>query len=201
MARIEAFAHYLKGDFATAEKILQNKVRALPQQDASYNALSQLYVTDSKKLRDAGNTNAASARLNSSLRVIESQIKAQPDNPSAHFNHGNLLMNVNDYQAAANAFTEVLKRRRDNSAALLNRAMCNLQLKKFDEAKRDYLDVLNRFTTTDYRVYYGLAEIAYEQKEWRAARDYYQQYFRYIPANSVESKSIRVKYDEAKKKA
>ena len=79
--------------------------------------------------------------------------------------------------------------------------MANLQSKKLDAAKQDYGDLLNRYTTTNYKVYYGLAEIAYQQKNWGKARDYYKEYLRYVPPQLPEVKAMRARFEEAKKKA
>ncbi|HEY0548127.1 MAG TPA: tetratricopeptide repeat protein, partial [Verrucomicrobiae bacterium] len=148
IARVEAFAQYDLGNFRAAEKTLLNAITNFPAQDANYNALSQLYVIYSGKLRAEGKVAEAGQQLTNALKVIDGQRKAQPQNPSAHFNYGNLLIFVNDYAGAAEAFTKVLELQKDNSAALLNRAIAYLQSKKFDEAQADYQELLSRFTTT-----------------------------------------------------
>ncbi len=201
IARIEALAHYNKGNFPAAEKILQNTVERFPAHDTSYNVLAQLYMVYANQLRSTGATVAANAQLTNALKVAESQIKAQPQNPGAYFMHGNILMFLNDHERAATAFTKVLDLQNDNSAALLNRAIAHLQSKKLDEAKRDYEELLKRFTTTSFQVYYGLGQIAYQQQDWKAAKEHYQQYLRYAPANSGETQEIRKRLEEVKKKA
>lgn len=200
LARVEAFAQYAMTNFAQAKKILEDTIRQFPTQDASYNALSQLYVTYAGQLNGEGKSAEANAQLTNALAVIEGQIRLQPQNPSAHFNYGALLMFVRDFDRAIAEFTKVLELQKDNSAALLNRAMSNLQSKKIEAAKRDYREMLSRFTTTNFQVYYGLAEIAYEQKDWRAAKEYYEQYLRYAPPGAGEAKAIRARLQEVKKK-
>ena len=198
--RIDAFAHYAQTNFAEAERILRGTVRNFPGEDASYNVLSQLYVTRAIELRGGGNDGAANVQLTNAIKVIDSQIAVQPQNPSAHFNRGNLLMFVYDHDRAIQEFTKVLELQKDNSAALLNRAICNLQSKKIPEAKSDYTELLTRHTTTSFQVYYGLGEIAYQQKDWKAAREHYQQYLRYAPPAAAEAQTIRKRLDEVKKK-
>lgn len=200
IARVEAFAQYELGDFPAAEKILSKAIDSFPTYDANYNALSQLYVIYSGKLRAEGKAAEAGQQLTNALKVIDGQRKAQPQNPSAHFNYGNLLIFVSDYAGAAEAFTKVLELQKDNSAALLNRAMSYLQNKDFDKAKADYHELLSRFTTTSFQVYYGLGEIAYHEQDWKAAKDHYQQYLRYAPPNAAEAQVIRKRLEEVKKK-
>jgi tetratricopeptide (TPR) repeat protein len=197
--RIAAFAEFGLNNFTAAERILTAAVRKFPDHDYAYNVLSQLYVTQSEKLRAAGDA-LAGAPLTNALQVIAGQIKRQPQNPSARFNHGNLLMFVGDHAGAVAEFTEVLKLQKDNSAALLNRAIAQLQAKQYDAAGRDYRELLDRFTSTDFRVYYGLGEIAYQKQDWKAAKDHYTQYLKYAPPGSAETQSIRQRLAEVKKK-
>jgi tetratricopeptide (TPR) repeat protein len=199
IARVEAMSHYTKGDFSAAEKILEKTIERFPEQDASYNVLSQLFVGYAAQLRATGAVAAANMQLTNAINVIGRQIKVQPDNPGAHFNYGTLHMFVNNYEGGIAAFTKTLELQKENSAALLNRAIAYLQSKKFDEAKRDYEELLKR-NTTSFQVYYGLGEIAYEQQDWKAAKDYYQQYLRYAPANSGETQKIRKRLEDVKKK-
>ncbi|HTD65534.1 MAG TPA: tetratricopeptide repeat protein, partial [Candidatus Limnocylindria bacterium] len=201
VARVEAFAQYSKTNIAEAKQILEDTLRRFPEQDESYRSLSQLYVSEAQKLTESGNAPAAGVQLTNAMKVIENQLKSQPQNASAHFHYGALLMFVKDFDGAAAQFTRVLELQKENSAAPLNRAIANFQGKKIDAAKRDYQDMLSRFTTTDFRVYYGLGEIAYLEKDWKAARENYQQYLRYAPPNASEAKLIRERLDEVKRKS
>jgi len=197
--RIAAFAQYAKKNLPAAEKLLEANLKEFPNEDAGYNVLSQLYVTHSVSLR-ASDPSAAGTYLTNAVKVIEGQVQAQPLNPSARFNLGALDMFTGDHARAVTGFTKVLEMQKDNSAALLNRAMTYLQSKKNDEAKRDYQAMLARHTTTDFRVYWGLGDIAYQQQDWKAAKDHYTQYLKYAPANSGEAQTVRERLDEIKKK-
>ena len=201
LARLEASAYYAKTNFTQAKKILEEMVNRFPTYDATYNALSQLYVTQSQRLGAENNMAAASAELTNALNVIAGQLTKQPRNASAHFNYGTLSMFVKDLDRAIAEYTTVLELQKDNSAALLNRAMANLQNKKLDAAKRDYQELLRRFSIADYHVYYGLGEIAYMEKDWKAARENYEQYLRYMPPNADEAKRIRERLAEVKRKS
>jgi len=201
IARIEAFAHFSQTNFDAAKKTLNDAVRRFPAQDAGYNALVQLYVAYADRLNAEGKSTEANKQLTNALAVTENQMKAQPQNPAPYFNNGALLMFLQDFDGAGAQFSKVLELQKDNSSALLNRAIANFRGNKLDAAKRDYRELLSRFTTTDFRVYYGLGEIAYQQKDWRNAKDYFQQYLRYAPPNAAEAKAVRARLDEVKKKA
>jgi tetratricopeptide (TPR) repeat protein len=200
LARIEAFAQYARDNFPGAEKILQRTVERFPEHGASYSALSQLYIIYANKLRAQTNLVAAGAQLTNALHVIESQLKAQPANPAAHFQRGTLLISLNDYETAATAFTKVLELQKDNSTALLNRAIVRLHSNRLDDAERDYQELLRQLTP-NYRVYYGLGEIAYRRKNWRAAAAHYKDYLRYAQDSAGEEISfVRARLAELKKK-
>jgi tetratricopeptide (TPR) repeat protein len=200
VARVEALAHYVKEDFAAAEKILQNQIKQFPEIGGGYNALWHLHFTHYEKLKGT-NEPLALAHLTNALRVVENQVAVQPQNPAAWFDHGNLCMFRGDWDRAIESFTKVLELQKDSPAALLNRAISSLQSKKLDAARKDYNELLKRYTSTNFKVYYGLADIAYQKKEWRAARDYYKEYLRYAPPELPEVKTVRERYAEAKKKA
>jgi tetratricopeptide (TPR) repeat protein len=201
VARVEAVAHYVKDDFPAAEKILRDQIRRFPQVDAGYDALWQLHLAYHDKLRNATNNAAAGAHLTNAFQVVEEHIKVRPQNANAWFNHGNLCMFIGDWEAAIASYTKVLELQKESPAALLNRAIANLQSKKLDAAKRDYNELLKRYTTTNYKIYYGLGEIAYQEQKWEKARDYYKEYLRYAPPQLPEAKTVRERLEEVKKKA
>jgi tetratricopeptide (TPR) repeat protein len=87
-----------------------------------------------------------------------------------------------------------------NFAALLNRAIANLQSDRLDDAQRDYEKLLTSFTATSFRVYYGLATVAYKKGDWARARQHYKSYLMYAPANSDEAQEVKKRLTELKKK-
>ncbi len=199
MLRTEAGAHLDKGDFKTAERILLTGERQFPEQDAVYFTLAQLYVVQAEKSRQAGDAPGTGRMMTNALQVAERHIQYLPQSPTGWFNHGNLLMQLGAPERAIVSYTKVLQGDPKNSSALMNRAIAHLQLKQFDAAQRDYEAMLG-FTTTSFRVYYGLGEIAYQKKNWAAARDYYTKYLHLAPAGSAEAATIRPRLAEAKKK-
>jgi tetratricopeptide (TPR) repeat protein len=200
VARIEAFAQYTRDDFPTAERILQRTVERFPEHDASHRALSQLYIIYANKMRAETNLAGARMQLTNALKVIEGQLQVQPNNPAARFQQGTLLISLDDYDNAAVAFTKVLELEKDTSTALLNRAIARLQSNKLDDAERDYQELLRRFTP-NYRVYYGLGEIAWRKKNWRAASAHYKDYLRYAQEAAGEEISfVQTRLAQLKKK-
>ena len=171
-----------------------------PEQEGGFEGLTALYISRADGLSRAGKRTEASAALASALRISEQQVQQQPNSPSAHFNMGNISMQFTNYDRAVQSFSRVVELDPKNMAALLNRGIASLRAGKLDEAQRDYETLLDR-TRTEFRVYFGLAEIAYQKKDWRAARDYYLKYLEYAPAASGETKFVRDRLAEVKKKA
>jgi len=200
LARIAAMAQFNKDKFDAARKILEEAIQNHPQLDGGYSALIQLHIQQALKLRGATNGFGANKQFTNAIQVVDAQIRKQPQNAGAYFNRGNLHLFVADLDEAIRDYTKVLQLHKDNQAALLNRAIANLQANRLDDAQRDYRDLLLRFTATDFKVYYGLGEIAYRRKDWPAAREYYQKYLLYAPAASEETKPIRDRLEELKKK-
>jgi tetratricopeptide (TPR) repeat protein len=200
LARVEASAYMAKNDLAGAERVLQASIKANPGNEAAYTALAQLHISQFHRLNAEGKPNDARSHLTNALQVLNTHVKEDPKSVVGFFNRGYVLQMLGNYLTAADSFSAALRLQPDNSAAFLNRAVCYLQAGKLDDAKRDYRELLQRFTQTNYRVYYGLGEIAYQQKDWRGVRDYYEQYLKYAPETLLEErKLIRTRLDEANK--
>ncbi len=199
VARVESLAHFAKGDFQQAEQVLTQSLSRFPAVDAAYDNLWRLYVGQAERLRHTNTADAAGIMTNA-LRVVDRQLRLQPKNAAAWFNHGNLCIFINDYEQAIQSFTTVLRLQKDHSAALLNRAIANLRSQKLEAAQKDYVAML-KLTTTSFQVYYGLGDIAYQQKNWKEARSRYEQYLRYAgSADAQERELVRQRLDELKKK-
>jgi tetratricopeptide (TPR) repeat protein len=199
VSRVEAVAHFTRNEFEMAERISKEAVKKFPAEDAAYDNLWRLYVSQAELVRRT-NIFAAAVLMTNALRVVDGQVALQPKNAAAWLNHGTLCIFINDFDRAIQSFTTVLLLQKDNRDALLNRAIANLGSQKLEAAKKDYLAML-KFTTTSYQVYYGLGNIAYQQKNWREARSRYEQYLRYAaPAPPGEREDIRKRLEELKKK-
>ncbi|HMJ89008.1 MAG TPA: tetratricopeptide repeat protein, partial [Candidatus Acidoferrum sp.] len=176
--RAEAAAYFSKEDFAAAEKILKDAVTRYPEQNGSFEGLASFYSSRAEVLRQSGKQAEANVALTNALRISEQQVQQQPNNPAAYFNLGNSCIQLKLYSRAGEAFGRVLEFEPKNFAAALNRAISYFQGGKLDEAQQAYEKVLDA-TRTEFRVYYGLAEIAYQKKDWKAARGYYENYLKY----------------------
>lgn len=206
----EASALLAKDDFAAAEKLLKSLVQAHPSEPRAYFALSHLYSSYSTRLRDKGEVAEAAKQNTNALDVVEGLLQKQPTNTVAWFTCGNLSFQTGDYDRAVEAFSKVLQLTRQNKAALLNRAVSyfrsgttltnEARASRLHAAKSDYEDYKRQFGP-DYRVYFGLGEIAFEGQDWRAAKDNFESYLEYgATAPAGERKLVQSRLDELKKK-
>lgn len=201
--RTEAAAYFGRNDLATTEKILKEAVSHYPDQDGSYEGLMAYHATRARQFSMQGKKAEADAAMTNALRIAEQQVQQQPNNPSAHFNLCNALIQLGDFENAIKASTRVIDLNPKNAAAYLNRAIAELQANKLDDARRDYEKVLTLPVPSydfHYRVQYGLAEIAVRKKDWKAARQHFEQYLKYAPEGSDEAKAVRTRLAEVKKK-
>jgi tetratricopeptide (TPR) repeat protein len=210
VSRLEASALLVKNEFAAAERLLKSLVQAHSNEPSAYYALSQLYSSHSARLRDQGEPMPAAVQSTNALDVIEALLQKQPTNTVAWFTCGNLAFYTGNYDRSIEAFSKVLQQTRQNKAALLNRAVSYLRsamtltneakIARLRSAKGDYEDYKRQFGP-DYRVYFGLAEIAYAEQDWRMARENYEHYLQYGgTASATERKLVQSRLEEVKKK-
>jgi tetratricopeptide (TPR) repeat protein len=209
LVRIEAMAHFNRGDTDTAEKLLSEARRQFPQDEVLLDARAQMYVTAN--------------RLTNALETVEEQLKIKPDNVTALLNKAYICLRLESYDLANAAVTAVLKKEPDNvqalldkgviciqtkafkeavaplnqalklqpnnQIALLNRAIAQLQSDQLDAAQRDY-EALQKVIPSLHQAYYGLGEIAFRRKDVPAAIQHCEAYLKYAPPGTDEAKQI-----------
>ena len=79
----------------------------------------------------------------------------------------------------------------------MNRAICYFRAKQFDNAQRDY-ESLQKLNPTDFKIYYGLGEIAYNKEDTNAAVRNFQLYLTNSPPNNEEAKFVMARLKELK---
>jgi len=87
----------------------------------------------------------------------------------------------------------------NNYSALLNRAIAYLRANQLDSARQDY-QTLQKAAPSAYPVYYGLAEIAYQQKDTNAAIQNYELYLANGSPNADEIKFVTQRLAELKQR-
>jgi len=181
LERLEAWAYTFKTNVPQAIAILQNAQRRDPGEPSLPETLAQIYLQ--------------SADFTNSLAALDQQLKLDPNNMKALFNHGALCIQLKRYPQAVVSLSRVLESEPKNEPARLNRAIANLQDGRLDDAEKDY-DTLLKLMPDYYRAYYGLGEIARQRKDSAAAIRNFEQYMKFAPPNTSETKKVSALLNE-----
>jgi tetratricopeptide (TPR) repeat protein len=196
---IEAWAAYAKGDTAKAETLLRGAQDQYPQFDAGFFILAQMYMALAEERRAEGKQADYLNYMTNALNVFDKEIKVQPENLPALVNYGGLCAQLEDYNRAITLLTRAVELNPSSSPARLNRAISCLRAGRNEEARADY-DYLLKLSPTAYRAYYGLAEVAYRQKDWLSAANDCELYLRHAPPNTSEYFFMQKRLAELRKK-
>jgi tetratricopeptide (TPR) repeat protein len=181
---VETAAHLAGSDVKGAEATVQATVRQYPGDEGVLATASQAY------LRYGCYSNA--------LITMDQQLALSPTNLNTLVNKGYACIQAGAFEQAIAPLTKVLAVQTNNYSALLNRAICYLRTGKLDIAQRDY-EVLQKAFPTAYQIYFGLAEVAWQQKATNAAIRNYQLYLANAQTNTAESKLVSDRLKELKR--
>lgn len=136
------------------------------------------------------------------LTNIDLVLKTYPNEPFALFLKSFALMQMKSYDRAIEPLTQLLnepaRTNNVNSVVVqLNRAISYYKVGNYDAAKADY-QAVGRVMPKAYQVYYGLAEIAYHEKDKPAAIKNYELYLTNAPADTEEAKLVTTRLKELK---
>ena len=120
-----------------------------------------------------------------------------PESPTGFFIKSLSLMQLGDYAGSAKTLSRLIELQPTNAAARLDRAIAYLQMTNLDAAKRDYQDVASSNPKAS-AAYFGLADIAYRQKDTKGALQNYQTYLSIVPTNTMEAKRVMERIEEMK---
>ena len=197
--QLEAWAHFLNQDFPRAERILLDSQQSYPELDTPFTALAQIHTARARAWRQTGHTNEARQAIEAILSLYQRQILVQPKNTTPLINGGGLCIELGLNDQGLQWLTRALEIDPQSIPARINRALACLRLAKLDAARTDYLELL-RLNPALARAHFGLAEIAYQKREWPEALRRYEDYLRYTPPDSAEFKYAQGRVDEISKK-
>jgi tetratricopeptide (TPR) repeat protein len=141
----------------------------------------------------------SSQAYSNSLAAVGRLLSISANEPNALFLQSMSLMQLRQFGDAIAPLNTLLART-NNPVALLNRAICYLWLDKLDLARADY-DLVIQAHPEAYQADYGLAEIAYRQKDTATAIKYYELYQSNMPPllrESAEFKGVTTRLQELK---
>jgi len=172
----ESAAHLSKGELNAADSAVKRALSKNPGDADLLSAATKVYM-------DFGYyTNA--------LNTIEQQLQNRPNDARALFYKGNVCLQMNAFPQAIDALTRVLQMETNNFSkahylAQFMRAKAYLGQDKLKDAKADY-EELSKALPKEFPVYLDLGDIAYREKDTKAASRYYELYKAYAPTNFTE---------------
>jgi tetratricopeptide (TPR) repeat protein len=193
IARCEAMADVAGGDYVAGEKILNDAVKADPNDE---NRISTLVEYDRfRGFECARNRKPAEAQryfstaltnIDVELRLLESPGHDSLDVPDTLLKKAELEVLLHDYEKAIATLDTVLEIQPKNYTALLNRAVCEIQLKQFKAAKDDFIAMGKALPKQPYLAELGLADVAAAEKSKPEEIDHLKRCIRSAPEDSSE---------------
>ncbi len=196
LARCEALAHMAGGDYPTAEKVLRDAIHADPNDENRVATLAEYYrVRGLEYLRERKNGEAARSFSNALANInFQLQLLASPnhdtaasfDVPETLLKRADLEITLHSYAAAVSTLSQVLQLQPDNYTALLNRAVSEIQLKRFQAARNDFKAMGRLLPEQQYLVEFGLADVAAAEKNKADEMRHLKRCIRIAPEESSE---------------
>jgi tetratricopeptide (TPR) repeat protein len=173
----EAWAYVFKNDLAAAEKVLHAAEQKYPTDETPFSTLTEIYF------RIGHTTNA--------VALLESELRRSPGHLGALVNLAAVKIQNKEYEAAIPLLDRALKIEPDNGYALINRAIAHLHSGRLDDSRRDYDALSRKMVSIPHQVHYGLAEIAWRQKQVKAALKHYEEYLKVAPPDTAEHREVQ----------
>ncbi len=166
---IAAAAHFQKNETPAGVNLIDLEVSRHPQDVNLLTTAVQAYITRGLY------TNA--------LHVIERHLQTAPDDAQWIFSKGFAQLQSGDYAPAIETFTRVLTIATNDPTTRFNRALAYLKTDQLDLARADYNHLQAGFTNS-YQVAFGLAEVAWRQRNTNEAVRNYNIYLKFAPTNN-----------------
>ena len=131
------------------------------------------------------------------LNAIDQALQIQPTNLNALYFKSSVLLQTGAFDKAVAPLTEMLTLQATNYDVMFKRAIAYIHLENYAAAKMDY-EVLVKVFPKVYQIYYGLAEIAYKQKDTPGAIKNYELYLTNAPPDTEEAKFVVTRLKELK---
>ena len=124
------------------------------------------------------------------IHVIDRHLELVPEDGQWIFSKGFAQLQNNDYQPAIASFTHVLTIATNDPTTRFNRALAYLKTDQLDLARADYKHLQAGFTNS-YQVAFGLAEVAWRQRDTNETIRNYNIYLKFAPTNNpAEIKTV-----------
>jgi tetratricopeptide (TPR) repeat protein len=170
LSRCEALAYMNGGEYAEAEKVLRDAIKADPNDENRVATLGEYYRARGLEFSQEKKTNEAVRAYSYALSNIDLQLQLLESDrhdtvptfsaAEALLQKAQVELALNSYAPAVATLTQVLQIQPRNSTALYNRALCEVQTKQYKAAKIDYRDLIRLIPDQAYVAEFGLAGVA-----------------------------------------
>jgi tetratricopeptide (TPR) repeat protein len=193
LTRCEAMAYIASGDYPMAEKVLHIAIEADPKDANRFATLVEYYrfrglesMRARKDVEAARYFANALTNIDLELELLASSNQGSLDVPEALLKKAELEIEVRSYGAAVSTLGRILEIQPKNYTALLNRAVCEIQLKQFQAARDDFKEMGKILPHQAYLVEFGLAEVAAAEKNKAEEIDHLKRVIHSAPEESSE---------------
>jgi tetratricopeptide (TPR) repeat protein len=195
---VETSASLAKKDVAGAESVVSKALEKYPADETLLATATQVYMQY--------------GYYSNALQTLDQSLRISPGEPTTLVNKGFAYIQLGNYAQAVAPLTKAIELElkkeppQTNNAtgdqhsplfytAILNRGIANLRSEQFDAAQKDY-ETLQKAAPTEFRVHYGLGEIAYRKRDTNAAVRSYDLYMANAPTNTAEAIEIQRRLKE-----
>jgi tetratricopeptide (TPR) repeat protein len=202
LARVEALAHTKKGDFAGAERLLVEAQEKNPKDENFLGVMVEFYKHMAYIALGRGDAQPAARLFANALAAVDKQLEllnspqrspaGTREIPDAMLIKAEMQMMLKKYNDAIVTLTQVSQMEPEDPKPLLNRAISELQAGKIQEAKADYMAADKMTPGPYYVIYYGLTQVAQQQKDKAAEARYGKLYLKYAPRQTSEYTNVTV---------
>ena len=173
--RLEIYYALTQGDLKRAESLMTNARTQFANDTSLLDLLTELFIRQ--------------GRLDEAIPLLEQWRKIRADEPPATLRLSAIYISRSQWEPAVRLLDQLLVLQPDNTAARLNKAVCLLQLNRLDEAKRQYVEIEEKYPELPM-LQYGLAEIALRRKSTNTAIEHLEKYLKLAPTNTSEYSTV-----------
>jgi len=195
---LELGAVFAKGGLHRQSIQQVERIRTLaPENVTGHMLAAQLYAITQRYPSALSYSMPSSQGYSNALDAIDQALQLQPTNLGALYFKSSVLLQTGAFDKAIAPLTEMLTIQATNYDVMFKRAIAYIHLENYPAAKLDYEVLANVFPKV-YQINYGLAEIAYKQKDTPAAIKNYEIYLTNAPPNTEEAKFVVTRLKELK---
>ncbi len=195
---IELSAVFVKGGLHRQAIQQIDRVQVLVPGDVTGHMLAaQLFAITQKYPSPLAYSMPSAQGYSNAVDAIDRALQIQPTNLGALYFKSTVLLQTGAFAKAIDPLTQILTLQSTNYDAMFKRAIAYIHLENYAAAKMDY-EVLAKVYPKVYQINYGLAEIAYKQKDTAAAIKNYELYLTNAPPDTEEAKFVATRLKELK---